>query len=57
MDQLGVLRKSLRFFIHANIPFSIVGDEYFNEFLNEIRPSCEVPSHYVLSHNLLDSEL
>ncbi|KAF8645091.1 hypothetical protein AX14_009283 [Amanita brunnescens Koide BX004] len=48
--------KLIRFFIHANIPFSVAGDEYFHEFLNEIRPSYEAPSRYVLSHNLLDSE-
>ena len=42
--------------IHANMPFRAVEDFYFLAFCNEIRPSYEVPSRYVLSHDLLDSE-
>ncbi|KAF9241820.1 ribonuclease H-like domain-containing protein [Melanogaster broomeanus] len=48
--------RLLQWFIHANIPFLAVNDDFFHYFLNAIRPSYESPSRYVLSHNLLDSE-
>ncbi|KAG1787733.1 uncharacterized protein HD556DRAFT_1448416 [Suillus plorans] len=48
--------KLLRFFIHANIPFHVGDDVFFHEFINVIRPSYHIPSRYVLSRHLLDSE-
>ncbi|KIK78108.1 hypothetical protein PAXRUDRAFT_17058 [Paxillus rubicundulus Ve08.2h10] len=46
----------LQWFIHANIPFLAVDDVFFHYFLNTIRPSYKAPSHYVVLHQLLDSE-
>ncbi|KAG1837559.1 hypothetical protein DFJ58DRAFT_862853 [Suillus subalutaceus] len=48
--------KLLRFFIHANILFHVGDDVFFHEFINVIRPSYHIPSCYVLSRHLLDSE-
>ena len=52
----SMIQSHYRFFIHANIPFYAGGDFYFHQFLNEIWPLYTAPSHYVLSHNLLNSE-
>jgi hypothetical protein len=46
----------LSFIVHANIAFSASENWYFREFLNELRPSYESPSRFVLSHSIMDSE-
>ncbi|KAH7918268.1 hypothetical protein BV22DRAFT_1024864, partial [Leucogyrophana mollusca] len=40
--------KLFRAIVHANIPFSVVENWYFRNFLDEIRPSYNAPSRYVI---------
>ncbi|KAG1848845.1 hypothetical protein C8R48DRAFT_556173, partial [Suillus tomentosus] len=40
--------KLLRFIVHSNIPFSVTENWFFRHFLDEIRPSYQAPSRYVL---------
>ncbi|KAJ8579829.1 hypothetical protein M405DRAFT_939003 [Rhizopogon salebrosus TDB-379] len=49
--------KLFRFVVHANIPFSVAENWFFRNFLDEIRPSYQAPSRYVLSHSIMDSEV
>ncbi|KAK7051930.1 DUF659 domain-containing protein [Favolaschia claudopus] len=56
LQKVRLDRKWLRFLIHANVSFRSSENEYLNEFLNDLRPSYDAPSRYVLSHTLLDSE-
>lgn len=46
-----------RFIVHANIPLSAAENWYFRSFMDEIRPSYNVPSRYVLTHSIMDAEL
>ncbi|KAG1848031.1 hypothetical protein F4604DRAFT_136767 [Suillus subluteus] len=46
-----------RFIVHSNIAFSITENWFFRHFLDEIRPSYQAPSRYVLSHSIMDSEI
>ncbi|KAG2051181.1 hypothetical protein BDR06DRAFT_890205, partial [Suillus hirtellus] len=46
-----------RFIVHSNIPFSVTENWFFQHFLDEIHPSYQAPSHYVLSHSIMDSEI
>ncbi|KAG2742505.1 hypothetical protein P692DRAFT_20879194 [Suillus brevipes Sb2] len=49
--------KLFRFIVHANIPFLVAENWFFHNFLDEIRPSYQAPSRYVLSHSIMDSEV
>ncbi|KAF8840053.1 hypothetical protein BDN67DRAFT_1011772 [Paxillus ammoniavirescens] len=49
--------KLFRFIVHANIAFSAAENWFFRNFMDELRPSYNVPSRYVLSHSIMDAEL
>jgi hypothetical protein len=51
-----VANNEFSFVVHANAAFSIAKNWFFQDFLGEIRPLYTPPSHYVLSHSILDSE-
>ncbi|KAG2140572.1 hypothetical protein DEU56DRAFT_717544, partial [Suillus clintonianus] len=40
--------KLFRFIVHANIPFLVAENWFFHNFLDEIWPSYQAPSRYVL---------
>ena len=42
--------------MHANVPFSVTGNWFFLNWLDEIRPSYSPASRYVLSHSIMASE-
>ena len=42
--------------MHANIPFSVTGNWYFLNWLDELWPSYNPASRYVLSHSIMASE-
>jgi hypothetical protein len=52
----GVHNRS-SFIVYANVAFSVTKNWFFWDFLNYIWPFYTMPSHYVLSHSILDSEV
>lgn len=42
--------------MHANVAFRSAEDIFLLDWVNQIRPSYAVPSRYVLSHTIMDSE-
>ncbi|KIK75288.1 hypothetical protein PAXRUDRAFT_173244, partial [Paxillus rubicundulus Ve08.2h10] len=46
-----------RFIVHANIAFSAAKNWFFQNFVDELFPSYNVPSRNVLSHSLMNAEL
>uniref|UniRef100_A0A0W0GAT8 DUF659 domain-containing protein n=1 Tax=Moniliophthora roreri TaxID=221103 RepID=A0A0W0GAT8_MONRR len=48
--------KLFHFIVHSCSAFRSAENPYLEDFCNEIRPSYMLPSRYVLSHTILDSE-
>lgn len=40
----------------SDCPLAVFQNEYWKEFFHKIRPCWEIPSNYLLSNSLLDSE-
>ncbi|GBC53617.1 ribonuclease H-like domain-containing protein [Rhizophagus irregularis DAOM 181602=DAOM 197198] len=52
----SITRALLRAFVCCGIPFSVIQNPFFIEFLNEIRPGYEPPTDELLSGRLLSEE-
>ena len=49
-------QSSCSYLVHSNSAFSASENPFFHEFTNSIHPSYIPPSHYLLSHTILESE-
>jgi hypothetical protein len=52
----SIIRALVRAFICCGIPFSIIENPFFIEFLHEMRPGYEPPTSELLSGRLLNQE-
>lgn len=54
---IQIIEPYHRFLVHANIPFSVVENPFFHDFVNALQPMYPVPSRSVISSRIFQAEL